>query len=234
VEHLDPDRLVLLALSDDDQADSGEAVHLVECDGCRRELDELRKVVDLGSEGEELRDLPRPPERIWHAIEAEIGAAAPITRLPVGRPRRDRRRWLTPALAAAAAAVIAVVGTVVITRAVQRGPAEQVLARATLSALPSVPPAAHGNVRVLADGELRIDVRNLPLTTGFHEVWLIDPADTTKMVSLGNLSTSSEALLPVPPGTDLNRYRLVDVSDEAHDGDAAHSGHSLLRGTLTS
>jgi hypothetical protein len=40
-------------------------------------------------------------------------------------------------------------------------------------------------------------------------------------------------VLTVPPGTDLNRYRLVDVSDEPHDGDATHSGKSLLRGTLT-
>jgi hypothetical protein len=41
-------------------------------------------------------------------------------------------------------------------------------------------------------------------------------------------------VLPIPPGTDLNLYRLVDVSDEPHDGNAAHSGHSLLRGVLTS
>ena len=40
-------------------------------------------------------------------------------------------------------------------------------------------------------------------------------------------------VLPLPPGADLNRYRLVDVSAEPHDGDAAHSGKSLLRGTLT-
>jgi hypothetical protein len=40
--------------------------------------------------------------------------------------------------------------------------------------------------------------------------------------------------LPVPPGTDLNRFRLVDISDEPHDGDSTHSGRSLLRGTLTS
>jgi len=52
-------------------------------------------------------------------------------------------------------------------------------------------------------------------------------------VALGSLSDRPEAFLPVPPGTDLNRYRLVDISDEPHDGDATHSGRSLLRGTLT-
>jgi hypothetical protein len=53
------------------------------------------------------------------------------------------------------------------------------------------------------------------------------------MQSLGGLSDSSEAVLPIPPGTDLNTYRLVDVSAEAHDGNSAHSGDSQLRGTLT-
>jgi hypothetical protein len=115
-------------------------------------------------------------------------------------------------LAAAAAAVIAVVGTVTVIRFGQ-APSERIMARAALALLPSVAPAAHGSARMLADGEMRIVVRNLPLTTGFHEVWLIDPDDTTKMVALGNLLDKSDAVLPVPPGTDLNRYRLVDVSD---------------------
>jgi hypothetical protein len=57
-------------------------------------------------------------------------------------------------------------------------------------------------------------------------------------MSMGNLPTTAlsgakDAVLPLPPGVDLNRYRLVDVSAEAYDGNAAHSGKSLLRGTLT-
>lgn len=54
------------------------------------------------------------------------------------------------------------------------------------------------------------------------------------MVAVGTLTAKPDVMLPVPPGTDLNRYRLVDVSDEPHDGGAAHSGGILLRGTLTS
>jgi hypothetical protein len=58
------------------------------------------------------------------------------------------------------------------------------------------------------------------------------------MMAMGNLSGAAlsgaaDVVLPVPPGADLNRFRLVDVSAEAHDGDSAHSGTSLLRGTLT-
>jgi hypothetical protein len=108
-----------------------------------------------------------------------------------------------------------------------------VTARALLAPLGSAPPTATGNARVLSDHELQLVIQNLPLTTGYYEVWLIDPDDTTKMMSVGNLSGSKGVVLPLPPGADLNRYRLVDISAEAYDGDAAHSGKSLLRGTLT-
>jgi anti-sigma-K factor RskA len=230
---MDPDRLVLLALSDDGPMEPEESNHLAECPGCRRDFDELRIVADLGAEGEELRDLPAPPEWVWLAVEREI-ESPPRPGPEHARRTGPARRWRLPVLAAAAAAVLGVAGTIVVTEVMHRAPAEEVTARATLSALPTVPATAHGTVRVLADGEMRIDVRDLPLTTGFHEVWLIDPDDPTKMVSLGNLNDRPDVVLPVPPGVDMNRYRLVDVSDEPHDGDAAHSGRSLLRGTLTS
>jgi hypothetical protein len=238
---LDPDRLVLLALSEEPE-DRGESDHLAQCAVCRYDLEALRNVAALGAEGQDLRDLPAPPDRIWRAIEADIartGTAAaepaPVTDLGERRDRagRTRPRWLIPLIAAAAAAVLAVAGTVVVDRIVDGAPAEVVTARATLTPLPTVPATAGGSVRVLSDEEMDIDVRNLPLTTGFHEVWLIDPEDPTKMVSIGNLSDKPDVLLPIPPGTDLNQYRLVDVSDEPHDGNVAHSGHSLLRGTLT-
>ncbi|MEV7624956.1 anti-sigma factor [Actinoplanes sp. NPDC089786] len=232
MQHLDPDRLVLLALSEEPEG-PGDAGHLAECAVCRHELDALRTVADLGAEGQDLHDLPAPPERIWQRIEADITDPAPRSLRVAERPRPSRPRWLTPVLAAAAAAVLAVAGTVAVDRFVRRPPAATVLARATLAPLGAIPASAEGSVRVLSDGEMRIEVRNLPLTTGFHEVWLIDPDDPTKMVAIGNLPDRPDAVLPVPSGVDMNRYRLVDVSDEPHDGDAAHSGRSLLRGTLT-
>jgi anti-sigma-K factor RskA len=236
VQHLEPDRLVLLALSEEQQ-ELSESDHLAQCAGCRYDLDSLREVADIGTEIEEVRDLPPPPESVWRAIEAGIATpVATVTDLAErrDRPRQQRRRWLAPVLSAAAAAVVAVAGTVVAFGVLDRSPGEKVTAQATLAPLPKVPVGAGGSAEVTSDGRIRIDARNLPLTPGFHEVWLIDPADNTKMVSLGNLPGSSKVELPVPPGTDLNRYRLVDISDEPHDGDATHSGQSLLRGTLTS
>ncbi len=241
MQHLDPDRLVLLALSEELE-DLTELDHLEHCVGCRDEVQALRHLADIGPEVREVRDLPPPPEHLWQAIEADIAAsrppaeaAAPVADIAEyrARPRRTRPRWLAPVIAAAAAAVVAVAGTISFGQFVDRAPAEPVTARATLAPLDTVPAGAGGDVQVLSDGELRIDVRNLPLTSGFHEVWLLDPDTPGKMVAVGNLPGKAEAVLAVPPGTDLNRYRLVDVSDEPHDGDATHSGKSLLRGTLT-
>nr|WP_231922380.1 anti-sigma factor [Micromonospora krabiensis] len=74
---------------------------------------------------------------------------------------------------------------------------------------------------------------NLPSVAGYYEDWLIDP-DTLKMLSVGTLSTGSgDALLPIPPNVDLRTYSVVDVSAEQFDNQPAHSGDSLLRGTLT-
>ena len=230
MQHLDPDRLVLLALSEE-AADTDESVHLAECTGCRAEIDDLRHVAELGAETQGLRALPPPPDHVWAGIEAAVAA-------PVRLPPRRTRRWVLPVLAAAAAAVFAVAGTVTVQRLVDRPTPPAVTAKANLVRLEGAPPAAGGAAEVIAGERLRLDVRDLPLTTGYYEVWLIDPDDPTRMLAMGNLSGAAltgaaAVVLPVPPGADLNRYRLVDVSAEAYDNDATHSGRSLLRGTLT-
>jgi hypothetical protein len=231
VQHLDPDRLVTLALGEAFPDDT-ETSHLTGCVPCRGELDALAHVAELGTETQGLRELPDPPERVWAAIAAEIHEK-PDTVRAQGRPDRKRRPRLSPWLAAAAAAVLAVAGTVAAFRLADRAATPDVTAQAVLSPLTGAPRTAAGDALVLAGSELRLAVHNLPLTTGYYEVWLIDPEDTTKMMALGNLTGSADVTLPLPPGADLNRYRLVDISAEAYDGDAAHSGKSLLRGTLT-
>jgi anti-sigma-K factor RskA len=65
----------------------------------------------------------------------------------------------------------------------------------------------------------------------FREVWLIT-ADASALVSLGVLE-GSEQTFPVPADVDLKDYVLVDVSQEPDDGDANHSGDSIVRGELT-
>lgn len=247
MSHLDPDRLVILALGES-TADASESVHLGDCAGCQTEIDELRHVAGLSAETQDLRDLPPPPDRVWQGIAAETTASRSATTAPDRRvvdlptgvrprtaPRRNTPRWLSPVLAAAAAAVLAVAGTVAVIRLAERAAPPEVTARAALTPLQSAPANARGQVKVLAGDELQLSVDNLPLTTGFHEIWLLNPDDPTKMVAVGNLNpdAGSDVVLPLPTNIDLNQYRLVDVSAEAWDGNSQHSGKSLLRGTLT-
>jgi Anti-sigma-K factor rskA len=231
VQHLDPDRLVTLALGDG-FADDAETGHLTGCAACRSELDALTHVADLGAETQGLQNLPDPPDRVWAAVTAGIHQNPDIVRIPAPATR-SRPRRLSPVLAAAAAAILAVAGTVTVIRLTGRAPAPPVTAQAALAPLGTAPRTATGSARVLSGDEVQLKIRNLPLTTGYYEVWLIDPEDTTKMMALGNLAGSTQVVLPLPPGTDLNRYRLVDISAEAYDGNSAHSGKSLLRGSLT-
>lgn len=44
---------------------------------------------------------------------------------------------------------------------------------------------------------------------------------------------TSPGTYAVPPGLDPDVYTVVDISIEPRDGDAAHSGRSILRGGLT-
>ncbi|WP_461030521.1 anti-sigma factor, partial [Streptomyces sparsus] len=80
--------------------------------------------------------------------------------------------------------------------------------------------------------EVRIQVSGLPRTSGFFEVWLMDAAGK-KLISLGVLHDDGTATLPLPPGVDIGEYSQVDVSDQAFNGSPAHSGRSVVRGSLT-
>jgi hypothetical protein len=54
----------------------------------------------------------------------------------------------------------------------------------------------------------------------------------TGLVPLGVVHQGSN-LVPLPAGIDLTVYPVVDVSIEPLDGDPAHSGVSVARGSLS-
>lgn len=107
-----------------------------------------------------------------------------------------------------------------------------VLASAPLKAYGETPPDANGEARVFDNGRLHLHLANLPDVPGYYEVWLINPRNM-QMFSVGVLGDATDELLPLPPNVDLEAYSVVDVSAEAYDNNTAHSGKSLLRGTLT-
>ncbi|MFI7576345.1 anti-sigma factor [Micromonospora sp. NPDC049497] len=259
MQHLDHDRLVFLALGESD-ADSGESTHLDSCEHCRVEMRTLQHVAGLGAGTQGMRDLPDPPEHVWQGIMAEIRAAEDLPSLgdarsrqrpddtddrgdadPTGgvvltpRPHRRSRwsRWAGTAVTAVAAAALGVVGTLAVLDPKDPEPAPRVvLASAPLAAYGSTPPDATGEARVFDNGRLHLHVANLPDVPGYYEVWLINPT-TMEMFSVGVLGDEPDELLPLPPKVDLEAYSVVDVSAETLDNNTAHSGNSLLRGTLT-
>lgn len=146
-----------------------------------------------------------------------------------------RRRRLSVGWLAAAAAVGLVFGAVggawwAGTRTTEATPT--VLAEANLEPLPGWDAAGVAVLEEQPDGTrvVVVDVAADLDADGFREVWLLAP-DVSGMISLGLLE-GTEGRFVVPAGIDVGRFPVVDVSEEPFDGDAAHSGNSIVRGTL--
>jgi hypothetical protein len=160
-----------------------------------------------------------------------------------GRPSADvvglsarRRRpaaWLTVAAAAAGLVVGGVVGTWWASRPAPPE-APTVLAEAALEPLPGWDAAGEATLQEDEAGTrvVVVEVEGNLGDEGFREVWLLAP-DLSGMVSIGLLEGSSGRFL-LPESIDVGRYSVVDISEEPFDGDATHSGKSVVRGALES
>jgi hypothetical protein len=156
---------------------------------------------------------------------------APVTPLSSrGSARARRGAWLA---VAAGLVVVGGVGTAVVLGTLGPGQGD-VVAEATLDALPDWPDARGIAVVRDADGARTLDVTVSPDSRpdAVREVWLIS-SDLTKLVSVGLLATD-EGTFALPPDIDLDEYTVVDVSSEPLDGDPAHSADSIVRGALRS
>ena len=107
------------------------------------------------------------------------------------------------------------------------------LATATLEPLPGWQATGSAVVETSPDGSrvLVVDLsKSMTAPDAFQEVWLLTP-DVSGLVSLGNLDGAT-GRFDLPAGLDLTKYSVVDVSQEALDGNPAHSGDSIVRGAL--
>ena len=175
--------------------------------------------------------------------------AAPVALAAYRRPPLGRRAVGVRVFAVAAAGLaVGAAGTALVVPRLTGPdvPAPAVLAAADLEAFGagegtdvtgSARLAVVGPAQVGADDRvLRVWLDDMPDSgDGFFEAWLIDP-DTGAMVSLGPVRTdvpgAAAAELTVPRNLDVGAYAVVDVSAEPFDGNPAHSGVSLVRGTL--
>jgi anti-sigma-K factor RskA len=192
--------------------------------------------------------LDAPPDDVWAAIVEELSldddrreAASRGVDAVVTAPFGRRRTWMLPL--AAAAAVILVVAVAV---AVSRSDSTTTLAHADLEFQPGFDEAG-ANAAASADlveddgsDVIEIDDASLPFDLDEDvalELWLIeadDDGNVVDLVSLGDIAADGTRAFSVPAGYDPTVYSVVDISIEPRDGDASHSGRSILRGALGS
>ena len=193
---------------------------------------------DLDADELELLD---PPEEVWDGIAsaALVEESRPGTVVAM-EPRQRLRRII---LSAAAAVVLIAVGVTLVVTLGGDDPA-QVVASAELAHDPASFDALGAEARAGADlldhdgrQSIKIVDASLPLPEAGAdlEVWLIQPDDegnVADLVSIGLLDPEEPGSLDVPTGYDPSVYFVVDISVEPRDGDASHSGRSILRGPL--
>jgi hypothetical protein len=80
VQHCDPDVLALVALGE--RPPAADAEHLLACDECRADVDQLREVVSAVRVDVPAGPAVAPPDRVWQGIAAATGVRA--------APRPDR------------------------------------------------------------------------------------------------------------------------------------------------
>ena len=242
MRHVDPDTLALLALGESVES-AEESAHLAACPECALELASFTLAARVGRESLTSEPLDVPHDRVWERISGELQIAQPQPQpQPLPQPQltprptpiaaaRPRGRLVVAVAAAAAVVALVAAGGAVWVALTPSAPT--VLATAQLDALPQWPTAS-GSARLerLADGSRVVRVTlDAPVDDGgFREAWLIT-SDASALVSLGVMRDDS-ATFAVPDGIDTSSYDLVDVSEEAFDGDPAHSGDSIVRGAL--
>ena len=188
-------------------------------------------------------DMTAPPADVWEGIEAAVASRDGEAEVVV----LDRRRRFSSrvvALGAAAAVAALIVGSIAIVA--QRGDdGSTVVASAELTydaeRFDALGATATARVSLVDDGgtfHVEFDESVLPSPTDDAadlEVWLIEPdadGNPADLVSIGLIDPENPGDFEIPAGYDPDVFFVVDVSVEPRDGDAAHSGRSILRGPL--
>ena len=242
MRHLDPETAALLALGEQSTSAS-ERAHVEACAACRHEVAELQETVTVARSTLGEAELQEPPARVWQGIQRELGLSAevapsvpppPVVSLADVRARRSgrARRVVAPLIGVAAAAAL-IVGAVLTWNAASPRLGEQILASAELEALPQwTDSTGSAELAQTSTGErvLRVSLETGATGDGVREVWLLTEA-VDGLISLGLLN-GTEGEFIVPDSVDLERFSIVDVSQEPLDGDPTHSGDSIVRGPL--
>ncbi|WP_246012238.1 anti-sigma factor [Myceligenerans xiligouense] len=252
---MDDDALALYALGED-VLEPEQRLHLQDCAQCARTVAGLARVVNGARADEREAALVPPRPEVWTRIHSELGLTTPpdalqpddapvrriggdATETPAGADRDGgttggRRSFWMPALVAAGTALVLGIAGGVLWERRDLQPAEATVASAALSPVRADSPGETGQAVVQQTGDGRqqlvVSIDSPAPGDGYREVWLLT-SDASGLISLGVLQ-GGEGRFTIPDGLDLTDFAVVDVSEEPFDGDPAHSGDSLVRGTL--
>lgn len=185
-------------------------------------------------------ELLEPPDDVWAGIESAARAAEDENGAVVSLESRRTRRRL--AIGVAAVLVVVVAGLAALLLA--RDDPSEVVATASLGYDPEsfdeLGAQAQAGAELVVDGGrhsiVLVDAALPSPEAGADlEVWLIRPdaaGNVAGLVSLGVIDPADPGSLAIPAGYDPDAYFVVDISIEPRDGDAAHSGRTILRGPL--
>ncbi|MFM7508427.1 MAG: anti-sigma factor [Actinomycetota bacterium] len=183
-----------------------------------------------------------PPADLWDRIAAAIAedalegadASSTATVTPINSHRRASSSGTGRLMLTAAAAVLVVValGAVLFQRASSGG--TELVASSDLGLLAG---SGSGRAELLRDGDrsvLRVDISGLAAAgqADFFELWLLDPANGNPQPLSKFSNTDGFVEVDLPQGVSTASFPVVDISEEIDDGDATHSGKSILRGEL--
>ncbi|MDE0664843.1 MAG: anti-sigma factor [Acidobacteria bacterium] len=185
-------------------------------------------------------ELLEPPDDVWEGIESAVKVAED---LGVAVPFESRRR-IPRLVALGIAAVLVVVVAGLATLWLTRDDPGEVVAAASLVYDPEtfdeLGAQAQARAELVVDNDrhsiMIVDAALPSPGAGADlEVWLILPdaaGGVANLVSLGVIDSTDPGSLTVPAGYDPDAYFVVDISVEPRDGDATHSGRTILRGPL--
>jgi hypothetical protein len=214
--------------------------HLAGCDECRREL------AVLAATSASLRAAARQSQPAAAGATAPAGAVdspehpdsgsatLPLRGAEPGAgsvPGARSGRWRRgPLIGLAAALALAVaVAAVLWTGGLWRP--DRPDRTVPLAGVGAVPASGQASMAGAGDDrQMTVAAEDLPaLRAGqYYEVWLLDP-DAGMVFPVGVLPAGGEGRFTLPASV-VGRYRVIDVSLEADDGDPTHSKRSLLRG----
>lgn len=210
-------------------------------DGDDMSDDEVTELlIELGGRlGPEEPALMTPPEDLWAVIERQLDREVPdgveparLSQEPSSVTSLDhhRRRRRPPGILLGAVAASLLVAVAVGALVNRNG--RSILSETELASLGTQERFGTATL-VDEDGAIRLDIdlaERLVAEEGqFFELWIID-TQVEGMYSLGPIS--SDGSYSVPSGIDVSEFPIVDISVEPDDGNPAHSGTSVYRGTL--